>query len=119
MDAPYHPSLTKPDIIVWQNLKRDIIESKQVANGHVLQKTDTQSTKEIFTADSDGKSTVRLLSNLNNPKSLDFQPTVFTGWDSSDISPWVQNYLVQPYTEWAETVVRRPTDIVFLTHILL
>ena len=69
--------------------------------------------------DCDDQMTLQLLSNLNSPKSQDFQPTVFTGWDQPDISPLIQHYLVQPYTNWAKTVVRRPTDVVFLTHILL
>ena len=104
MDAPFHPFLTKPDIIVLQNLKRNI---------------DDESNEDVAPHKSDSHSTAQLLSNLNNPKSQDFSPTIFTSWDSSDISPWIQHYLVYPYVEWAKTVVRRPTDVVFLTHILL
>lgn len=105
MKASYDPSLTRPDIAVWKNLKYDVDLSEQ---------------KEVDSpADHDDVSTVQLLSDLNSTKSQSFQPTIFVGWDQSDISPIIQNYLIHPYTTWAKTVVRRPTDVVFLTHILL
>ncbi|KAL9631722.1 MAG: hypothetical protein Q9164_005735 [Protoblastenia rupestris] len=87
----HNPSLTDPDIAVWENLARD----------------------------NDDNSTALLLRNFNSPQSKDFQPTIFTSWDQSDILPWMESYLVIPYTNWAKMVVRRPTDVVFLTHILL
>ena len=105
MKASYDPSLSQPDIAVWKNLKRDVDLAEQ-------KKVDSLT-------DHDDGSTLRLLSDLNSPKSQSFQPTVFTGWDQSDISPLIERYLIRPYTTWAKTVVRRPTDVVFLTHVLL
>ena len=101
MKASYHPSLTQPDIAVWKNLKHDI----------------DLATHEGVPSD-DGP-TIESLGELNSTKSESFQPTVFTSWDQGDVSPFIENYLVNPYTAWAKSVVRRPTDVVFLTHILL
>ncbi|KAL8827209.1 MAG: hypothetical protein Q9191_003330, partial [Dirinaria sp. TL-2023a] len=105
MKASYDPNLTQSDVAVWQNLKRDIgtAEQKNLDN---------------FT-DHDDLSTVQFLTDINSTKSESFQPTVFTTWDEGDLPPLIEKYIVQPYASWAKTVVRRPTDVVFLTHILL
>lgn len=103
--ASYDPYLTQSDVAVWKNLKYDI---------DLAQKNDLDNL-----ADHDDVSTVQLLTDLNSTKSESFQPTIFTTWDRGDLSPFIEKYLVQPYITWAKTVVRRPTDIVFLTHILL
>lgn len=107
MKATHDPLLTQPDIAVWKNLMRDIDHSKK---GEV---------KVDGLADYDDQTTLQLLSNLNSPKSQSFQPTIVTGWDQPDISPFIKSYLIHPYMTWAKTIVRRPTDVVFLTHILL
>ncbi len=105
MEAPYHPSLTQPDVAVWKNLSWDV---------------DLAEHKEVDSLkDHSDESTIRLLRDFNSTKSQSFQPTIFTGWDQSDISPLLDYYVIRPYTSWAKTVVRRPTDVVFLTHILL
>lgn len=107
MKALHDPSLTQPDIAVWNNLMHDLDQVRLVQ-----QKVDSLS-------DHDDQLTLRVLDNLNDPKSQDFQPTICTGWDHSHISPFVQRHIIQPYCTWAKTVVRRPTDVVFLTHLLL
>lgn len=104
METSHHPSLTYPDIVVWKNLIGDIDETHKASPRSL--KSDDECTKQ-------------LLNNLNNPKTQEFQPTVFTSWDQSDISPTLETYLIKPYTEWAKGIVRRPTDVVFLTHILI
>ena len=103
MVASYNPSLTIQDIAVWHNLAGDVDVCHQ----------------RHRPPNSDDKSTIRLLSNTNNPKTEEYQPTVFTSWDNSDIAPSIDTYLVKPYKQWAKRIVRRPTDVVFLTHILL
>lgn len=105
MKTTHDPFLTQPDIAVWKNLKHDLSQGKQLEVDGL--------------AHHDDETTLQLLNNLNSPKSQAFQPTIFTGWDQPDISPFVQSYLVGPYTAWAKNIVRRPTDVVFLTHILL
>ncbi|OZJ01904.1 hypothetical protein BZG36_05096 [Bifiguratus adelaidae] len=72
-------------------------------------------------AKEDNSFMTRLLAKLNDPQSKAFQPTVFTEWDQPDrrIPESLNRHLLQPYILWAQGVVRRPTDVVFLTHILL
>ncbi|KAI9686311.1 MAG: hypothetical protein M1820_010654 [Bogoriella megaspora] len=55
---------------------------------------------------------------INEIGGLKFQPTIFTTWDETDLHPLVNRYLVQPYSCWAQKVVRHPTDVVFLTYII-
>ena len=104
-----HPLLTKPDIIVLQNLSHDI---QQVELSPKLEKSNEDSVH-------DDTCTIDLLNKINDETSEEFQPTVFTGWDQKDIPKPIYRFLVRPYLAWAKTVVRRPTDVVFLTHILL
>lgn len=63
------------------------------------------------------------LAALCDPTSDDFEVTVFTSWDLRDLvkslPPSVNRYLLQPYIRWGSTVVRRNTDVVFITHVLL
>ena len=140
------PFLTQPDTIVLKNLLQDIDDGENHDSNQIA---------------------VTLLDALNDEKSDDFQPTVFTGWDLKGSSPQrksngprltptlsdentdlsrstvltdhsledssthivnaknsplpqiLYRSLLQPYIEWASKVVRRPTDVVFLTHIIL
>lgn len=106
-----HPLLTQPDRVVLNNLSRDI-------------QNVVESEPPILPDDSsedlaDDKTAVQLLGNLNDETSEIFQPTVFTGWDQKDIPKPIDRFLVRPYTTWAKRIVRRPTDVVFLTHILI
>lgn len=91
MEAPFHPFLTKPDVLVWHNLNRDIELS-----------TSTHES-DLALTDHNGD-TLHLLSDINNPKNERFQPTVFTSWDDDNIPLSVLHYVVRPYTEWAKTV---------------
>jgi hypothetical protein len=78
-----------------------------------------------ITKDSKSQSRISLnqLSHLNDAKSENFQPTVFSSWDynfadlekAKDMKGSILNW----YIAWAMTVVRHDTDVVFLTHILL
>jgi hypothetical protein len=107
MQASSHHSLTQADTIVLKNLLQDISEHRATSaagrTGH------------------DNQTSVNLLTNLNDESSEQFQPTVFTGWDRKDlrIPDALNNGLLQPYITWAQGVVRRRSDVVFLTHIIL
>ena len=102
----FNPQLTYPDIAVWKNLKNDLDLSEK-------KEIDTTTTKH------DDVSTIQHLENLNSTDCESFQPTIFTSWDQGDLPSLIEHYVVHPYTNWAKTIVRRPTDVVFLTHILL
>lgn len=58
---------------------------------------------------------------MGDPKNEAFEPTVIVSRDLRDIklSPVLDRYLLRPYVQWAQGVARRPTDAVFVTHLLL
>jgi hypothetical protein len=103
-EAKISPFLTRQDTVLLENLMRD------AAGGNI---------------DGDGKDDDEdcdLLHGLSDENNELFEPQVFTGWDAKDLEKLpapVQKYLLQPYIAWASGVVRRRTDIVFLTHILI
>ena len=84
-----HIYLTQPDILVLRNL----VERR------------------------DDWGTIDLLQRLNDPGSTTFEPTILTSWDEKD-AKWIR-FVLEPFKTWAKSIVRRPTDVVFLTHILL
>jgi hypothetical protein len=113
------PCLTHSDTIVLKNLIGDVEgPSKDYLND---------------------EKTITLLSILNDPGSEAFESTVFATWDLKDAPTNIgsakldpaeaqsskslffdlQTTLLKSYINWASTVVRRPTDVVFLTHILI
>jgi len=69
--------------------------------------------ESLLCHDSDNQSAIDSLSALNDPASKDFQTTIFTSWDSTEVP------LIKAYSRWAQTVVRNPMDVVFLTHTIL
>lgn len=109
MDAFVDPALTRPDKFVHDNLSQDV-------RSHA---TRLEKQSNAIDQGYSDKETIDALTKINDPQNADFQATIFTTWDEQDVSPWINQWLVKPYASWASTVVRRPTDIVFLTHILL
>lgn len=107
MNSTPRPHLTQSDTIVLDSLLQDAALSKSDINNSPI---------VICDACSDQKASEQL-SNLNDPTNKAFHPTVVTGWDSFPAT--LDRLIVKPYTTWASTIVRRPTDVVFLTHILL
>ncbi|GAB1741300.1 hypothetical protein NU219Hw_g6539t1 [Hortaea werneckii] len=117
-----HPELTELDRIVLTDLLKDV---RQKSN------TESRSSEKVIasgwpakdasnTADeADTEDAIARLKALNTQKDSAFQPTIFTAWDSKDISPAINKHVVQPYSRFAQGVVRHPTDVVFLTHLLL
>lgn len=101
-----HPQLTQADTIVLKNLFQDVNGAENIPDALSL----------------NDKTPLDLLAGLSDENSNNFQPTIFTGWDKKDllgIPDALHKNLLQPYVNWAQQVVRRPTDVVFLTHILL
>ncbi|KAG9986375.1 acylamide-delta3(E)-desaturase, partial [Aureobasidium melanogenum] len=97
------PYLTGPDLVVSKNLLQD------------LQALATPAGQDP----ADDEKDIKHLLAINDPNSPDFVPTVFTTWDDKDLNPTINKYLVKPYTKIAMRIVRHPTDVVFLTHIIL
>lgn len=67
--------------------------------------------------------TIQKLHDMNDASHSDFDPTVFQLWDTAvlreKLPEPVQRYVLQPYLDWAQGVVRVPTDVVMLTHLIL
>lgn len=101
----FDAGLTRPDRLVLEQLVRDASSPSA---------TDASSTK----------TTLETLRALNNPKDLQFEPTIFTTWDLDDIRsstrvPGFLLRLLEEYISWARGVVRVETDVVMVTHLLL
>lgn len=62
------------------------------------------------------------LAALKDPKAKQFEAPIFTTWDNAEL---VERFgfsqsLIDGYVRWAqEKVVRKPADVVFLTHSLI
>lgn len=117
---PYH---TQPDIVVLKNLIQDVkCDIRGTPRSH-----DTTISPEIMEKNADDKDetfdhdikTVNRLKSYNDPTSTDFAPTVFTTWDEAAIPSTLNTFVVKPYARIAMRIVRHPTDVVFLTHIIL
>ena len=105
MDAPINPLLLQPDLIVLQNLLQDIRQS---------QGSSIQDSTGLAVTHND-QSSMRALDELHN------EVTVFTSWDLKDLpaGKGIKADLLRRYITWAQSVVRNPVDVVFLTHMIL
>ncbi|PGH01926.1 hypothetical protein GX51_04980 [Blastomyces parvus] len=134
------PNLTRPDLLVLQELFTDVSELRGQAVGAPASQSNSASGTEKSGIDEAeirqrsnknghaehngfhaNDATVETLASLNNPQHKDFEPTVFVTWDFNDIKlPRLLNdYLLQPYVNFGRRVVRVETDVVMLTHLLL
>ena len=107
MDAKIDPFLTEADLTVLHNLLQDI---------NVASKVDgTEPECSQHTSEHDDHSTIKKLAALRE------KPVVFCTWDYEGLplSKGVVGALLSNYIAWAQTVVRFPVDVVFLTHIIL
>jgi len=119
MEATMATALTLSDTVVLANLFSDIQAWK---NKQQQQQKNSKAgvIRGIVDHDDTGdEADIKLLSSYNNKDDPNFTPTVFTTWDEKDISPFLNKYLVQPYSRIAQTIVRHPTDVVFLTHLII
>ena len=126
MTSTIHPYSTEPDLVVLRNLfadvesntrgKRDLADDENLPSPEIIEKT--AGDHSVTTTSLDEASIARLKA-FNDPTNPAFQPTVFTTWDESHIPPLLNNWIVRPYARVAMRIVRHPTDVVFLTHLLL
>lgn len=122
MEPTVNPYFTQPDIVVLENLIQDVREdvrgsaskSEQEPSPEVIEK---RAGDKAGTHHHD-KESISLLKSYNDPNSPEFTPTVFTTWDDKDIPEFVKYYVIRPYARVAMRIVRHPTDVVFLTHII-
>ena len=114
---------TKPDIVILRNLIEDFKcdcrgkpgKSRDNPPPEVVEET-LDNEQGLFGHDQE---CIRTLEAYNDPRSKDFAPTIFTTWDEKDIPVALNDYLVKSYARMAMGIVRHPTDVVFLTHIIL
>lgn len=106
MDATINPLLLQSDLIVLQNLLRDMSTTVN---------SETQSGRRHADKDHDEQSSIRALAELGG------EPSVFTNWDMKDLptGKGIKAGMVRTYIRWAQGIVRNPVDVVFLTHICL
>ncbi|KAF2275781.1 fatty acid desaturas-like protein [Westerdykella ornata] len=63
---------------------------------------------------------IRHLKALNDPKSPQFEPTIFSSIDTASIkSPFLRKWVIDPYVRCARSLVRNEMDVVMVTHLLL
>lgn len=98
-----------------------ISDSLTSADALVLQHLLSVIDKDQFVDNQDGTASLQFLTLANDPNQSQFQPTVFTSWDLKDLglSGFINRAFLTRYISWAQGVVRRPTDVVFVTHTLL
>lgn len=122
MEPRINPRHTQPDTVVLQNLIEDVRQGiGQGAGAHERKRSPEEIEKESDqqTGDYDhDKNSIALLKAYNDPRSSQFAPTILTTWDTKDLPTFVDRYLVRPYAQHAASIVRHPTDVVFLTHII-
>lgn len=119
MPGGIDPANTIPDVLVLENLLNDIRNAKGEKDTIAKIKTPRKIAKDDIAPDASDEDFIELLTALNDKNDVRFQPTVFTTWDEKDLNPTINKYLVQPYSKVAQTIVRHPTDVVFLTHLLI
>lgn len=56
--------------------------------------------------------------NVDSPKDPSTSPQLINS-KAAPLAQLLDRHLLQPYIFWASGIVRRPTDVVFLTHIIL
>ncbi|EGO60159.1 hypothetical protein NEUTE1DRAFT_74908 [Neurospora tetrasperma FGSC 2508] len=61
------------------------------------------------------------LSALNDPKSSSFEPSITNFFDLADLQSfqWLPPSLLSAYQQWATSLIRVPTDILMITHLLI
>lgn len=122
MEPKINPYFTQPDIVVLENLIQDVRGDVRGQNGTKGEKPSPEQI-ESNAGDKKGecdhdKQSIATLQAYNDPASTEFTPTIFTTWDDKDIPPFLNEYICKPYARIAMRIVRHPTDVVFLTHII-
>ena len=151
------PNMTRADRIVLEGLIDDMRTGRDYdKEGAAARDPDASSDAKKQQQDnkktqtrkqSPDDSTLAALDALNNPKSAEFEPSVFTSWDLRDLQEgvaarrkvaadtgsatagqrvsaafygWFHRAVLGPYIRFARRyVVRHETDVIFLTHLML
>ncbi|KAI0449567.1 fatty acid desaturase [Xylaria acuta] len=132
------PELTPSDRLVLESLARDIRNHRPASNIDTGESTGTHTPPVLKLKHANGdadhepcnrpagdrdKGDIATLRALNQPKSQDFEPTVFSSWDVRDLKsrlpPAVYQHILTPYMSWAMKVARVETDVVMVTHLIL
>ncbi|PGH27022.1 hypothetical protein AJ80_01207 [Polytolypa hystricis UAMH7299] len=129
------PALTKPDRVVLDALLRDIEEFRNVdsnkeqaespgvagVNGRTHAAAAAVKPNDATATITKTQDSIDLLDSLNNPEDAHFEPTVFQSWDiaSLNLPTLLDQWLLKPYIQWARGAVRKETDVVMVTHLLL
>ncbi|KAH8679796.1 fatty acid desaturase-domain-containing protein [Tricladium varicosporioides] len=108
-------SFRKPDDAFFTPLDNVLLEV-------LYRDINNHNNKATETSDQD-ESALKLLKSYNDPAHPNFQPTITCTWDY-DVTDFrtprnIRESILQLYINWARAVARHPTDIVFVSHILL
>ena len=139
------PQLTRPDRLVIQTLLRRVNRVRDHSLVSAATKDVTIQTSEVPRQDRkcqhvaaienddphvtsieqdvsrDDDVVIDRLNAWNDPQSDHFDPTVFVTWDLplASLPAVLDRGVLQPYIQWARTVVRIETDVVMLTHLII
>lgn len=139
------PQLTRPDLLVLENLLRHINRVRDSSSVSAATKDVTIQTPKDAQQDQkypcdataecdnshassikhhvseDDQHVIDRLNALNDPLSDHFDPTVFVAWDLPlvQLPAVLDRGVIQPYIKWARTVVRTETDVVMITHLII
>ncbi|KKY23691.1 putative acylamide-delta3desaturase [Phaeomoniella chlamydospora] len=111
---PIVSGLTGPDMIILKHLLKGNTQQEILA-------LDREKAEKLPDTDQEREILAKALEALNDEHDANFQPTVFLSWDVKDF-PTKENPLrgiLDAYIKWASSVARRPTDVVFVTHLIL
>jgi hypothetical protein len=104
MHLPVDPQLTLPDLLVIKELL-------------------SQNERGYEHSSKDKIESLKKLKSLNETSDPDFDPTVFQFWEThllrEKLPRPIRQDLLEPYIRWAQDIVRFPTDVVMVTHLLL
>ncbi|KAI4629717.1 uncharacterized protein J4E87_002903 [Alternaria ethzedia] len=127
---PLDKELTGPDRVVLNILQKEyeLHEAKPAESStDAAEDSDDSGIKhsEIVTPSPEDlqdqeQQAIAYLKKLNDPKSDSFETSVFSSVDEPDIkNPFLRQWIIDPYIQWAKKVVRVETDVIMVTHLLL
>ncbi|KAF1811862.1 hypothetical protein P152DRAFT_507695 [Eremomyces bilateralis CBS 781.70] len=127
------PHLTRPDTLVLKTLLADIDHGNVQLQAKLSDREISHPEKHGTIAQSNGngtlskstsngdQATIDALEAWNNPEHKSFEPSVFATWDLPDVKvpATLDRIVLQPYIKWARTIVRKETDVLMLTQLIL
>lgn len=116
-----NPRFTQADAVVLKNLIQDVksnIRGNAGAQKKVSPESIEKSSDNVVGEHGHDQQSIALLKAYNDPQNPKFAPTILTTWDRENIPAVLNRWVLDPYNRFARTIVRHPTDVVFLTHII-